>query len=261
MNYGKNSVRFACTSLAGTNKVGTIKKDKNGYYPMVVGALRMFNSAGQFYDYDQSKRLFEESSQLMRRVRRGALRGEYGHPKIIPGMSKDEFSRRVLAIHEDKVCCHHREIWLEPDLLKDDSGRAVVAIMSLVSPNGPYGAVLQRQLDNPNENVCFSIRSFTDDFLDRGIIKRVLKTVVTFDYVNEPGMSVAEKYKAPALESEKDVIIPRGSFERILTDPGITSLAQESVALSLEELFQTMNWQVDQKTMSGFRQAGWSDWK
>lgn len=255
-----SSVRFACTSLVGTNKVGNLKRDQNGYYPMVVGALKMFNSAGQFYDYEQSKKLFEESSQLMRRVRRGALRGEYGHPKRQPGMSMDQFAHRVLSIHEEMVCCHHMELWLEPNLMKDDAGRPVIAIMSKVSPNGPYGAVLERQLQNPKENVCFSIRAFTDDSMNRGVVTRVLKTVVTFDYVNEPGMAVAEKYKSPALEGLHDAIITRGSMERVALMNQGTGLAQESVTLSLEELFSSMNWKTGSPVATGFKPAGWSGW-
>jgi hypothetical protein len=258
-----NSIRFACTSLAGSNKAGTLKPDANGYYTTVVGALRMFNSAGQFYDYEQSKRLFEESSQLMRRVKRGALRGEYGHPKRQIGMSMDAYAHRVLSLHEEMVCCHHQELWLDTNSMRDDKGRPVVAIMSKVLPSGPYGAVLQRQFDNPKENVCFSIRAFTDDYMDRGIATRVLKTVVTFDYVNEPGMAVAEKFKSPALESLDDEVISRGALHRIAQQAQESTrqgLAQESVSLSLEELFTAMNWHVDEKTQAGFRKAGWSDW-
>ena len=41
-----NSVKYSCTSLAGVNKVGNLKKTEDGYYPLVVGALDVFNSAG-----------------------------------------------------------------------------------------------------------------------------------------------------------------------------------------------------------------------
>ena len=54
-----NSIKFTCTSLAGSNRVGTLKKDAQGYYEVVVGALNVFNSAGQFYVYEQAKALFE----------------------------------------------------------------------------------------------------------------------------------------------------------------------------------------------------------
>jgi hypothetical protein len=237
-----NSVRFACTALAGTNKVGDLKKDANGYFECVVGALNMFNSAGQFYVYEEAKALFEGSSQLQRRVARGALRGEYGHPKMQPGQSNDSFANRVMAIYEDNVCCHHKEITVDFDRVKDSNGRPVIAIISKVLPSGPMGAVLEKSLLNKDENVCFSIRAFTDDYREAGLTKRVLKTVVTFDYVNEPGIAVAEKFKAPALEGLSDIIITRGAMERNLQESSISGIATESMLASSEELFKSMGW-------------------
>lgn len=258
-----NSIRFGCTSLLGTNKVGELKKNDDGYYEMIVGALNMFNSAGQFYVYEQAKHLFESSSQLMRRVKRGALRGEYGHPKRLPGQSMDAFANRVLTIHEENVCCHFAELWLDFDRVKDESGRPVIAIMAMVAPSGPFGGVLERTLQNKRENACFSIRSFTDDDVDRmGIVRRVLKTVVTFDYVNEPGIAVAEKYKSPALESFGDeIVFGRGQIERGVQLAQVTGMGAESVSLSAEELFASMGWQADAQTMSLFQQApAWKKW-
>lgn len=251
-----NSVKFACTSLAGVNKTGQLKKDKDGYYEIVVGALNVFNSAGQLYVYEQAKHLFESSSQLMRRVKRGALRGEYGHPKFMPGMSNEAFAGRVLSIDEAMVCCHHKDITLDySGRIKDEGGRSVMAIISKVLPSGPYGAVLEKQLDNPNENVCFSIRAFTDDTREGGITKRVLKTIVTWDYVNEPGISVAEKFKSPALEGLLDHQFSRGELERCVRQTEKAGFAQESALLSADELFRSMGWHLD-----GQRKPGWASW-
>lgn len=257
-----NQIRFGCTSLVGTNKVGHLKQDENGYYECVVGALNMYNSAGQYYVYDQARELFEKSSQLMRRVKRGALRGEYGHPKRQPGMSMEDFAQRVLSIYEEQQCCHHAELFLDFERIKDENGRPVIAIVSKVAPSGPYGHVLEKQLQNPKENVCFSIRSFTDDFIDRGVIKRILRTVVTFDYVNEPGIAVAEKFKSPALENFDEVVFSRGEIERgIKQGAGHGALAQESVNLSAGELFRTMGWQADAETLNAFaKPPAWKNW-
>ncbi|EKD22713.1 MAG: Virion structural protein [uncultured bacterium] len=240
-----NSVNFACTSLAGVNKVGNLKQDENGYYPMIVGALNVFNSAGQFYVFEQAKELFNQSSQLMRRVSRGALRGEYGHPKPLPGMSDDQFANRVMSIYEENTCCHHKEITLDFDNVKDANGKPIIAIISKVCPSGPFGPALEKSLKNKDENVCFSIRAFTDDYRDKGITKRVLKTIVTWDLVNEPGLAIAEKFKSPALESFDDVdgkIITRGEIERGMDSASMRGLATESAILTADELFLSMGW-------------------
>jgi len=251
-----NSVRFACTSLAGVNKTGELKKDKDGYYEIVVGALNVFNSAGQLYVYEQAKHLFEESGQLMRRVRRGALRGEYGHPKLVPGMSNEQFAARVMSIDEAMVCCHHKDVTLDySGRVKDERGQPVLAIINKVLPSGPYGEVLAKQLDNKNENVCFSIRAFTDDTRDRGITKRVLKTIVTWDYVNEPGIAHAEKFKSPALEALVDHNFSRGELERTIAATQRAGVAQEAALLTADELFQSMGWHLD-----GQKKPGWASW-
>jgi hypothetical protein len=238
---GMNTVRYGCTSLAGTNKSGP---DENGYYQLIVGALNMFNSAGEFYDYERAKQLFDGSSHLMRRVERGVLKGEYGHPKMQMGMRMDQFAQRVLTIDEGNVCAHFRSLWLDPNAVKDSNGRGVVAIMADVRPSGPKGAYLKESLDNKDENVCFSIRAFTDDKMEQGVKKRVLKTVVTFDHVVEPGMAVAEKYKSPALESFEDTLISRGSFDRVMDMAKMDSLAMESSGETAAALFNAMGWNI-----------------
>lgn len=236
-----SSIKFVCTALAGMNKVGNLKQDENGYYTVVLGALNMFNSAGEFYAYEPAKELFQNSSQLMRRCARGALRGEYGHPKPLPGQSGNEFANRVMSIYEDKVSHHIMDLTLDFDSIKDGKGNPIIAIIGKILPAGPMGAALERSLKNPNENVCFSIRAFTDDHRLGGIVHRHLKTVVTWDYVNEPGLSVAEKWQSPALEGQFDQTFSRGDMERAQIAP-THGVAQESVVLSSSELFASMGW-------------------
>lgn len=240
-----NNVTFTCTRLFGTNKVGDLKKNERGYYPMVIGALNMFNSAGMYYRADAAKQFFEESSSFMRRVKRGALRGEYGHPRREAGMSMQSYYARLLSIHEDKVCCHFASVALDFENYKDDQGRPIVAIVAEVCPNGPLGHVLEKQLTNPQENVCFSIRSFTDDRMERGVINRYIKTIVTFDYVNEPGMAIAEKFNSPSLESLEDVNITRGQVEAVAKQLNESNgIGNESVQLNAHELMNALGWEL-----------------
>lgn len=192
---------FACTALLGTNKVGVLKPTEDGYYPVVLGALNIYNSGGAYYPYDSAKSLFLESSALMRRIANGALRGEYGHPRPA-GMSTRDFLMRVMDILETNVSHHIRKVWIDySGQVKDSSGRACIAIMGEVKPCGPMGAALLESLNNPSENVCFSIRSLTNDQMVGGTLFKHLKTIVTWDYVNEPGLEVAKKWHAPTLES------------------------------------------------------------
>lgn len=236
-----STVKFTCTSLRGTNKKGILTPDANGYYDLPVGGLNVLNSAGQWYDYDGAKALFESSSQLMRRVKRGALRGEVGHPQMQPGQSEDDYMMRILTIDERNVCAHFAELYLDMNNFKSDNGEPIIAIMAKVGPSGPFGDMLAKKLKNSQENVCFSIRAFTSDSNIRGRYTRVLKNVVTFDYVNEPGIHIAEKFKSPSLESLTERIVTKSQMQRAVVSNS-AGLAKESMLLSADELFSSLGW-------------------
>lgn len=249
-----NSVRFECTRLG--NHLGVLDQDKDGYYVMPVGGLNVFNSAGQYYVFEEAKSLFEDSSPLMRRVQRGVLRAENGHPYKEPGMTENDFIRRVLTIRESNVCAFHKEIWLDFDSVKDKNGKPVIAIMSRVAPSGPHGAMLEKMFARGGENVCFSIRAFTTDRMVGGVLQRKLDTVITFDYVNEPGIDFAEKFRAPALEAEviEETRFTRGQMsDALLTPEGTRGLATESAILTANELFRSLGWQQQAPSAPGYR--------
>lgn len=242
MSFGAfNQVRFSCESLVGLNKVGVLKKTKDGFYPMIVGALNCFNSGGSYYVYEQAKQLFEESSSLMRRVKRGVLKGEYGHPVRQPGMSQEDYMYRAMDIQPTNVCCHHRSISLDFDAVKDEAGKPVIAIISEVQPSGPMGDYLKASLDSPHENVCFSIRAFSDDQMVGKQNVKTLRNVITFDYVIEPGIEHAEKYRSPTLESYNEMVVNRPMMERAMA-PRAGQLSTESRQLNAQELFASFGW-------------------
>lgn len=202
------SISYGCTALAGTNKVGNLKRDANGYYPdVVLGALQAYNSAGAYYEFEQSKALFEGSSELMRRIRSGNCRGEAGHPRYQEGMSERAWFARVNDMYEPNLCVHFASIDLSYNTLRDAQGRPLVAVIGRIRPSGANERYLERQLDNPEENVCFSVRSFTRDVVEGGRLVKYLQKIVTWDNVNEPGISVANKYQSPSLESMSPVQI------------------------------------------------------
>lgn len=237
-----NAVRFTCTSLAGTNLVGQLKMDANGYRLITLGGLNVYNSVGQYYDYEGARELFESSSSLMRKIKRGVLKSEIGHPKREPGMSDDAFIRRCLAIYEENTCAHIKEVYLDFESVKDEQGRPVVAIMGWVKASGVKGDFLEKSLSNPDENVCFSIRSFTDDKRIGGVTRRTIKEIVTWDYVNEPGISIAEKFKSPALEMFGEEMT-KHQIDRSMQDKSI-GVATESVMMSVDQLYRSMGWSV-----------------
>ncbi|WP_233875006.1 S80 family phage morphogenetic serine protease [Paraburkholderia adhaesiva] len=248
-----NYVRFGLTALNGINKSGTLKPDANGYYPVVLGGLNMFNSVNQYYPYEPARGFFENSSQFMRRVHSGNLRGEYGHPKRLPGQNIEDYARRILDIDVNNVSHHIAEVTLDFENYKDPDGRNIIAILGQVKPSGPQGAHLKNSLDNPKENVCFSIRSFTLDVPVGRTVRRELKNVVTWDYVNEPGLFIASKFNSPALEEIDEMMLSKQQLDRAVAVPRhlnarAPNIGLESARLTLDELYQSLGWLTDTAT-------------
>ncbi len=227
-------VSFSSTYLAGKNKKGVLKPDSNGYYTVIVGGLNIHNSAGDYYVLDGSKELFENST-FKRRIQNGALKGENGHPRREVGMSDDAFLDRFLTIVESNVCVHYSDVWLDFDSVKDPSGRPVVAIMAKARPSGPLSKVLEDSLNDPNQNTAFSVRGFTKDIQMGSTKQRILKTIITFDHVVEPGISIATKWNNPALESLHEEKLDDYTFKKYNKTIQATHTATEAKLL-LNEL-------------------------
>lgn len=233
-------ISYSCVALRGSGKVGKLTPDTDGYYELLLGGLECYNSSGAFYPMKDAKRLFESSSSLMRRIADGSCRGELGHPKRESGQDMRSFLSRVSTIYEDQVCCHFRDVHLDNAIIKDPSGKEVVAVVGYVKPSGPKGVSLGESLDNPKENVCFSVRSLTDDRMERGQLVKHIRSIITWDYVNEPGISFAKKWMTPSLESFDDLSFTREHVEGMSAGTGGVSM--ESAAVSKETIFVDFGW-------------------
>lgn len=233
--------RFAATGLLGANKTGELKPDSDGYYTVVLGALDVYNSGGAFYPANTARALFKDSGSLMRRIENKACRGEYGHPRKEPGMSLRDYIVRICTIQEDRIAFHVKEVWLDEQNVKDRQGRPVIAIMGKVCPSGPYGEVLLRTIKNVHENLCFSIRSITNDVDVNGTIHKHFKVIVTWDLVNEPGLEIANRFSVPSMECVigDEVVFTQDLLSSMAQDDGIS---QESLAVTLESVLADLGW-------------------
>lgn len=231
------SLVYQNSMILGTTKVGSIRPDANGYREIVLGALNCTNSGGAWYPLEPVKQMMVRSSTLMRRVSERALRSEYGHPRR-NNMSPMEFLARVMDIHEQSTCNHILKIELDEQRIIDkDTNQKVAAIIGWVLPSGPYGAALEKQFDNPEENVCYSIRSITNDSTNaQGQLVKTIKEIVTWDYVNEPGIRFAKKHYSPALES----IMGEGVMDTESDNPLDYTLFSEATILAAKEYTKTL---------------------
>lgn len=223
------SALFGSTALIGLNKKGILKPDAEGYYELTVGAFNIHNNAGVYYPLGVAKALFEESASLMRRVRAATLRGEYGHPRR-ENMNPAQFTKRLNEIYEDRVCCHFGDIRLDQVNYKSKSGFPQIATIAKLKPSGPFGPSLQGHLDNPKEEVCFSVRAAAMQEIIGGQENRCITDIVTWDYVNEGGIGIARKYFSMALESIDGGMVP---FDQTIITPTVLQLAADSAIVNM----------------------------
>lgn len=224
-------LHIGCTALKGTNKVGKLACDADGYYRVVLGALEYPNKVGAVYSLQAARKLIEEeSSSLMRQIKAGNLRGECEHPKPDLNRPMSEYLARIMRVETANVSHHIRNVWIDANAV-DAQGKSFIAIYGDVKPTGPMGSFLKEILDDKNQNCSFSIRSITNDEVKNGRIVKHLTRIVTWDWVNDPGLDKASKYHAMGLESfdlESNIYFNMGAIKNQIQDRKHEGISLES---------------------------------
>jgi len=248
-------VAYESTALKGTGKQGKLKCGPDGYYrDVVVGAIGIHNNAGQFYDLASAKKFFEQQSDLMNRVKGGHMRGEYGHPKRQTGMNDNQWLSRVLSIEETQISHHIREVRLVEGAVTDPkTGRPAVGIVAELKPSGPYGEALAGSLENEHENVCFSIRSLTNDRVTPSQWIKEMRRIVTWDFVFLPGIAGANKYNSPSLESVDCTAFTEQTVRSVCDDIQTGKVSMESYGVDMTDLIRDLYPKAFVRTPSSMR--------
>lgn len=239
---------IVCTSYLGVNKKGVIKPNADGSYTCVVGGFNCFNNTGEYYELERSKPLFHESSIMQINAKNRSLKGEYGHPKPLPGQDMTSFIGRAARIEETLVSHCLTRIWLQENG-RDREGRPVVWVMADIVPCGPYGDALRKDFEAGLVNVCFSVRAFTDPDIWARERRRVMTRIMTYDYVNLPGIQFATKYDSPTMEDfHKPFSISSDMVDELIVQSGgqhaLTMLSGDSPIVFLDQLRQQLQCDV-----------------
>lgn len=236
-------IRYRCTALVGTNKKGVLKPIDGGYYRMTVGGFNIHNANGVYYALGNVQKLFESpNSDFRRRIKAGCLKGENGHPNR-GSMSKSEFFSRLNRIDEGNIAVHFRDLYLDYDNYKSESGFPQVGVIAELTPSGTHGPALQKSLDNPHEEVCFSVRSACEEVEEAGKIVRYTLDVVTYDWVVEGGVGIARKYYSMGLEDiNGDLIVTPAVMEVALENAKMLSGLESAEVHKLMSLQENVGW-------------------
>lgn len=211
---------YAATVLKGTGKRGHLRPDADGYYRMPVGGLNVYNNLMEFYEgTDEVLELFKSSSILQRRIENGRCFAEVGHPAFEAGMTEQAYVARILQIRRENVCAHIRRLDIDYDYGKNNpeyQNPNLIGLIGELKPFGARGPELQESFDNPDTDVCFSIRSLIRERLVRRQKIRTIYHVTNFDWVVEPGLKFATKWHSKfGLENLADVRFEEDTLTKI----------------------------------------------
>lgn len=185
-----------------SGKSGVAVPDANGYYETVLGAFGIENSSRIFWSDAKVRNLFTKSSELIERISNGQLYGEWGHPKMTPGMTARDYLVKLLIMHEEQISHHIKKVELHEDF-EGHNGQRCLGVIGWVKPHGPNGHCLEESLRNADINTAFSLRSLAATKVNSmgRQVKDPLK-IISWDAVAEGGIACADKYHNPALESK-----------------------------------------------------------
>ena len=250
-----------CTALKGTGKQGVLTPNEDGYYTVVMGAYDIQNSVGAHYDLNSALGLLAPGSPLQRQIEKGVLYGELGHPNpqhFVDAngvFNRNAFFQRLYKIEEDRCAVHIRRVWVDRNF-KDHQGRTVCAVMGEIRPQGMKSQMAAQALENPSSNFYMSVRSVTMDDQIRRV--KYSKAIITWDFVIEGGIEVANKYDTPGLESFTQVQLTPDMFwaAKAALEHAGESLGMEAAQHSLEMLGEALNWSAPKPK----NKAAWHNW-
>lgn len=225
--------RYSALALPGYNNSSKLNPDQNGYRKCILGGFNLYNHSGEYYPLTESvKGLFETGGIVRRRLDSGLCRGEYGHPKI-QGMCLEAALNRLAVLDELLISHHIRDVDLVPSI--DEYKNDIILAVGSVKPTGPFGDCLEKQMDNPDENVAFSIRSFTTKSMYNGKTAKIVRDAITWDYVNEPGIKAATQFNtAISLEELSNTLIfTDNDLDTAISESNFSGLESGHSALSM----------------------------
>lgn len=201
---GATDPMIVFSAITFHNPAKVLEKDKDGYYKVILGGFNTFNQSGAFYLSDNVKEIItDKTSILARRIESGFLKGEADHPALLPGMTKKDFFLRNMQLELTRISHSIKSVeMIQTDTPSGLPGKGnVIRVEGWIKPAGPYGDALLKDLEDPNVNVAFSIRSFTMDVKVNGTVVKEIKQIVTWDWVVEPGIKMATKWDKLSLET------------------------------------------------------------
>lgn len=206
---------FGNIILASNGKKGLLKPiDDSGYYLLNAGGFNVPNRNGIKYTANQYiQECMSEDSDLMRRIKRGEVYGECGHPPmffyervngvIVRTKITDlyQWIMRLKTIDMDRAAFHIRNIHFDTDAWTPNNNGPIYNSIE-VKPylSTVFGKMFEENLLTPDMNTSVSIRTVTAP-QQFGHNTREVEYFTGYDWVYEAGMDWANKHMTAGCEA------------------------------------------------------------
>jgi len=214
----------------------SVSLEDNGRYKVVVGAYNVNSLNGTYYIMsDTVREVYEPNSVLQQRVKGGDVKSELNHPPFLPGMDVTTYLERLMTIEESNVCNIITELKLDSTPTKiPGHADKMFLVKAIIEPYGEKANELKASLDNSNSNTAYSVRGLNYSKEMNGMLYKEIHTVNTYDFVKNPGISVAKKSEWSKLSLE--------SVSTDLSSRDIDSIlnrldARDQIATEAESMF------------------------
>jgi len=173
---------------------GVIEPNDKGEYKIIVGGLNIYSGNGFYYKHTPKVEKILTGGVFKMRIDAGKVKSEDGHPNFAIYTSAVQATNRMNEIDESNTLAAIVNIDVVKSNQKDPIfGNTIYYIVATMVPEGPHKDKLIALFADPNRDLCFSVRSFSDKTKVNGIIVKEQRAFVTWDRVDAPGHAIAKK--------------------------------------------------------------------
>jgi len=182
---------------------GVIKPNKDGIYKIIVGGLNIYSPNGFYYKYTKKIEKILTSGTFKLKLDANKILSEDDHPNFSIYPTEKAVVERMLSINESNAVAAIVNIEVKKsDKIDPIFKEPLYYIIASIKPTGPKKQKLIDLLANPDKDICFSVRSFSDKYEKNGIVIKEQKLFITWDMVTQPGHFVAKKSYTNGIDIE-----------------------------------------------------------
>jgi hypothetical protein len=229
-----------------TTEHGSLKSltpNNDGIYEGVPVAVygKMSENMAEYDPASYVAGMTNQNSIFYKRLTRGGLYGENGHPDY-SRLTKDEAIRRTIRIEPER----HSHYFTKFTTKWTRNGNHLM-VYADIHPWGKYGEFLSASFADKNINTCFSLRSLSQKLKSASGNRRELLALVTYDWVDTGGFAEASKRGVEAIVSNEELhcsvvnedILKCSMHDLAMANKTLSMIGEEAIVITDQEVLDS----------------------